>query len=98
MSRRKRGLQEATLTATVDQDLIEAGQEVVEAGQAESVSGWVSAALEDKVRRDRKLALLAASIVDYESELGEITSEDIVAQQCADREEAMVGRGKRRKR
>lgn len=74
------------LTVTVDPELIEAGQRAVESGQAESVSGWVSAALEDRVRRDRKLDLLAAALADYEHEFGEITSEEIAAQQRLDRQ------------
>lgn len=81
------------LTVTVDPDLIEAGQRAVESGQAESVSGWVSAALDDKIRRDRQLALLAAAVADYEQEFGEITADEIHAQQRADREDAVVVRG-----
>lgn len=81
---------------TVDADLVEAGQRAVASGQAASVSGWVSAALEEKVRRDRKLALLAAAVADYEQEFGEITDEEIHARQRADREDAAVVRGKRR--
>ncbi|HEX9968752.1 MAG TPA: hypothetical protein VGB03_01335 [Acidimicrobiales bacterium] len=81
---------------TVDPELIEAGQRAVESGQAESVSGWVSAALEEKVRRDRKLALLAAAVADYENEFGEIGAEEIAAQRRADREDAVVVRGGRR--
>jgi len=81
------------LTITVDPHLIEAGQRAVESGLADSVSGWVSAALEDKVRRDRTLALLAAAVADYEDEFGEITAEEILAQQRADREDATVVRG-----
>ncbi len=84
------------LTVTVDPELVEAGHRAVESGQAESVSGWVSAALEDKIRRDRKLALLAAAVADYEKEFGEITTEEIVAQQRADRRSATVVRGQRR--
>lgn len=79
---------------TVDPELIEAGQRAVKSGQAESVSGWVSAALEDKVRRDRKLALLAAAVADYEQEFGEISDEDIVTQRRADRRDATVVRGR----
>lgn len=90
MSSRKR-----RLTVTVDPDLIEAGQRAVEAGEAESVSGWVSAAIEDKVRRDRKLRLLAAAVAQFESEFGEITAEEIAAQQRADRQAATVVRGQR---
>jgi hypothetical protein len=85
------------LTVTVDPELIEAGQRAVEAGQAESVSGWVSRALEEKIRRDRKRALLGAAVADYEKEFGEITMEEIVAQQRADREDATVVRGRRRR-
>lgn len=90
----------ARLTVTVDPELIEAGQHAVESGQAESVSGWVSAAIEAKIERDRKLALLAAAIADYEAEFGEITAAEIVAQQRADRAQATVvrGRGKRTSR
>ncbi|MBI2705160.1 MAG: hypothetical protein HYX32_07725 [Actinobacteria bacterium] len=84
------------LTVTVDPELVQAGQRAVESGQAESVSGWVSAALEDKIRRDRMLSRLAASVADYEQEFGEITAEEIVAQRRADRQGATVVRGRRR--
>ncbi len=84
------------LTVTVDPELIEAGQRAVESGQADSVSGWVSAALEDKIRRDRRLALLVAALADYEYEFGEITAEEIVVQRRADRQGATVVRGRRR--
>lgn len=43
--------------------------------------------------RDRKLALLAAAVADHEQELGEITIEEIRAQQRADREHARIVRG-----
>jgi len=84
------------LTVTVDPELIEAGQRAVESGHADSVSGWVSAALEDKLWRDRKLALLAAAVADYESEFGEITAEEIAVQRRSDRQDAAVVRGRRR--
>lgn len=87
-SRKKR------LTVTVDPALVEAGQRAVAAGQADSVSGWVSAALEDRILRDHKLALLAAAIADYEDEFGEITVEEIARQRRADREDARVVRGR----
>lgn len=86
------------LTVTVDPALIEAGQRAVEAGQAESVSGWVNAALEDKIRRDHKLALLAAAVADYEREFGEITADEILVHQRADREDAVVVRGTHRQK
>lgn len=80
---------------TVDPALVEAGQRAVAAGQADSVSGWVSAALEDRILRDGKLALLAAAVADYEDEFGEITVEEIARQRRADREDARVVRGRR---
>ena len=83
------------LTVTVDPELVEAGQRAVAAGHADSVSGWVSAALEDRILRDRKLALLAAAVGDYEDEFGEITVEEIARQRRADREDARVVRGRR---
>jgi hypothetical protein len=85
----------ARLTVTVDPALVEAAQRAVAAGHAESVSGWVSTALEDRILRDRKLALLAAAVADYEDEFGEITEEEITRQRRADRENARVVRGQR---
>ena len=82
------------LTVTVDPELIEAGQKAVESGQADSVSGWVSAALSEKVDRERELGHLRAAIADYEAEFGEITAGEMVAQARADREDAVVVRGR----
>lgn len=84
------------MTVTVDPELIEAGQRAVQSGEAESVSGWVSAALQDKIRRDHKLAMIQAAVADFESEFGEITAEEIAAQTRVDRERATVVRGERR--
>lgn len=66
------------LTVTVDPELVEAGQRAVESGEAESVSSWVSIALEEKLRRDHKLRLLAAAVADFEGEFGEITHRRLV--------------------
>ena len=83
------------LTVTVDPNLVEAGTRAVAEGEAESLSGWVSIALAEKVRRDQQLAHLRAAIGDYEAEFGEITADEIAAQRRADREEAIVVRGRR---
>ena len=83
------------LTVTVDPDLIEAGQQAVASGAAESVSAWVSTALVDKVQRDRKLASLAGAVADFEREFGEISPEELAAQARHDRERATVVRGQR---
>ncbi len=85
------------LTVTVDPELIDAGQRAVDAGEADSVSAWVSAALAEKVDRDRKLASLAAVIADFEAEHGEITNDEIAAQRRADRSVATVVRGENKK-
>jgi len=79
---------------TVDPELIEAGNRAVASGEADSLSGWVSAALSDRVRRDRKLESLRAAIADYEAEYGEITKAELAAQRRADREDAVVVRGR----
>jgi Arc/MetJ-type ribon-helix-helix transcriptional regulator len=83
------------LTITIDPHLVDAAEQAIESGDAESVSGWVSAAIEDKVRRDRKLHRLRAAIADYEQEYGEITEEEIEARRRADRHDATVVRGDR---
>lgn len=79
---------------TVDPELIEAGNRAVASGEADSLSGWVSAALADKLQRDRKLESLQAAIADFEAEFGEITVAEIAAQRRADREDAVVVRGR----
>ncbi len=83
------------LTVTVDPELVAAGQRAVASGSAPSLSAWVSAALAEQVRRDRKLEELQAAIADYEAEFGEITAEEISAQRRKDRENAAVVRGRR---
>ena len=84
------------LTVTVDPELFAAGQHAVESGTAESISEWVSIALDEKVRRDHTLAMLAAAVADFEGEFGEITAEEIAAQTRRDRDRATVVRGQRR--
>lgn len=84
------------LIVTVDPELVEAGQRAVESGEAESVSSWVSIALEEKLRRDHKLRLLAAAVADFEGEFGEITPDEIAKQQRADRRAATIVRGQQR--
>lgn len=83
------------LTVTVDPELIDAGQRAVKSGQAESVSGWVSTALEEKIRRDLKRELLATAVADYEQEFGEISADEIATQRRADRQDATIVRGRR---
>jgi glycerol dehydrogenase-like iron-containing ADH family enzyme len=81
------------LTVTVDPELVHAGNRAVAAGEADSLSGWVSTAMSEKAQRDEKLAGLRAAIADYETEFGEITTGELAAQRRADRAEAVVVRG-----
>ena len=83
------------LTVTVDPALVEAGNEAVAAGLADSLSGWVNSAIAEQARRDARLRALAAAVRDYEAEHGELTSEEVDAQIRADREAAVVVRGGR---
>jgi ribonuclease HII len=85
------------MTVTVDPELVEAANRAVSEGEAESLSGWVSAALVEKVARDRKLAGLQKAVEAYEAEFGEITSEEMAAQARTDREGASIVRGRSRR-
>ena len=84
------------LTVTVDPDLIEAGNQAVAAGMAESLSGWVNAALVERAIRDRRLRSLSDAITAYEADHGQITADEMATQARRDREEAVVVRGSRR--
>ena len=84
------------MTVTVDPDLVEAATRAVAAGEAASVSGWVTAALVDKVAKDRRLADLRDAVEAYEAEFGEITSEELTTQARTDRADAVIVRGRRR--
>ena len=83
------------VTITVDPELIAAGHDAVDSGRAESLSAWVSDAIEAKLANERRLNLLASAVADYEREFGEITTAEIAAQQRADRATAIVVRGRR---
>ena len=84
------------LTVTVDPDLVEAGNQAVADGLADSLSAWVNAALVDRALRDRRLQSLAGSIRTYEATHGEITTDEMTAQVRRDRESAEVIRGPNR--
>lgn len=83
------------LTVTVDPDLIEAGNDAVAEGRAESLSAWVNAALAERVVRERRLAALAEAIAAYEERFGVISAQELADQARGDRELAVVVRGKR---
>lgn len=85
------------LTVTVDPELVEAGNLAVASGSVGSLSAWVNGALADRAQRDRQLAQLRDAIAEYEGEFGEISSEEITRQQRADRQDAVVVRGSRKR-
>lgn len=69
--------QKRRLSVSVDAELVEAGQAAVEAGQFESMSAWVSAALREQSEHDRRMRAGAEFFRWFEAEYGEITEEDM---------------------
>jgi len=72
------------LTVTVDAELVRAGNRAVRAGDADSLSGWVNAALAEHEERDRRRRALADAVAAYEAEFGVITDEEMEAQRRED--------------
>lgn len=86
----------ARLTVTVDAELVEAANQAVKAGRAESLSGWVNAALAEREAKERRLRAMAEAVSAYEAEFGTISAQELAAQQRADERTAVVVRGSRR--
>lgn len=84
------------MTVTVDADLVEAANQAVKAGHAESLSGWVNAALAEREAKERRLRAMAEAVTAYEAEFGTISAQELAAQQRADERTAVVVRGARR--
>ena len=84
MTRRKE-----RLTVTVDRALVRVGNAAVAAGRADSLSGWVNLALEERASKERRLAAMADAIAAYEARFGEISGEELLAQERADRRAAV---------
>jgi hypothetical protein len=82
------------LSASVDADLLEAAEQAVAQGGADSVSAWVNDALRLKLTHDRRLDALAAFIAEYEAVHGEITGEDVRRAGRRARSRAVVVRGR----
>jgi hypothetical protein len=82
------------LTVTVDPAFIDAGNDAVAEGRAESLSAWVNAALAERVARERRLVVLAQAVAEYEQRFGVISAQELADQTRADRESAVVVRGK----
>jgi len=84
------------ITVTVDPSLVEAATEAVKAGRADSLSGWVSLALQERAEKERRLGALAEAVAAYERKFGEMSAEELAQQARMDRQQAVVVRGKPR--
>lgn len=65
------------LSATVEADVLRAGQHAVAEGRAESLSAWVNDALKRQAEHDRRMKALDDFFREYEAEHGVITDEEI---------------------
>lgn len=65
------------LSASVDDDLLEAAHDAVAEGSASSLSAWVNDAMRLKVDREALMAALDAFIGAYEERQGAITDDEI---------------------
>ena len=84
------------LSASVDADLLEAGQTAVAAGEAGSLSAWVNEALRRQADNDRRLRALDEFLAAYEAEHGEITDAEIAEATRRARARALAIRGEPR--
>ena len=84
------------LTITVDPAVLRAGNEAVAAGRAESLSGWVNLAMTERAAKERRLQAMAEALALYERDFGTISDAELLAQERADRSQALVVRGRPR--
>lgn len=83
------------ITVTVDEDVYQAAAAAVEAGRADSVSGWVNEALLQRRVRHERLDGWAELIAEYEAEHGAFTVEELAEQERRDLEAAAAVRARR---
>ena len=83
------------LTITVDPAAVRAGNQAVKAGRAESLSGWVNLAMTELAERERRLQAMQEAVRLYERDFGNISAAEMVAQDLADRRNAVVVRARR---
>ncbi len=80
------------LSATVEADLLAAGQAAVAEGRAESLSAWVNDALRRQVEHERRMSALDEFIAAYEAEHGVISDDEIRESTRRTRSRAVVVR------
>ena len=83
------------LSASVDEELIRAGEIAVARGRSDSLSAWVNEALRLKLVHDRRLEALAQFVHAYELERGEITPDELRLAARRARSRSITVRGKR---
>lgn len=81
------------LSASVDADLLAAGQDAVAAGIAANLSSWVNEALRRQADHDRRLAALGDFLAEFEEEHGKLSDVEIAEASRWARERAIVVRG-----
>jgi len=81
------------VTVTLDRALLDAANEEVSEGRAESLSACINLALSKYLDKARRLAGMAQLLAEYEAEHGVITPEEVAAQEREDRRNAIVIRG-----
>jgi hypothetical protein len=83
------------ITVTLDRALIEAANAAVKEGRADSVSAWINDGLAEHAENERRLAVMAELIREYEAEHGAFTPEQLAERERLDRRNALVIRGSR---
>ena len=85
------------MTVTVERALIAAAKQAVASGRASSVSAWVSAALAERVAKERHLRAMAEAVALYEEQFGAISAAELITQQRDDHRTALAVREPRRR-
>ena len=86
------------VTISIELDLLEEAQAAVSNGQCRSLSQWIGEAVAEQLDKERRLALMAEMIAEYEAEHGVITEEDMEEQIRRDKEAAAAIRAKAKAR
>ena len=82
------------LSATVEENALDAARLAVARGEADSISEWVNEALQRHVLHGARLRAMREFVRDYEATHGEISDEEIEAATRRARERAIVVRPK----
>jgi hypothetical protein len=81
------GMTKRRVTVTLDADVLDAGANAVESGQASSLSAWINAALVRESDRFERLQALREVVAEYEAEHGAFSDDELAEQARLDEEE-----------